>query len=132
MGGLLAHTLVSDCGNPLWNAFANKPLGTLSLQPAETMRELADEYPGILTPYFVRIYTRGGPTSLFSLAPNPLLDSLPALPIRVPFHSIIGNRGVDDGPESSDGLSFRARAPARPRARDLLEPAYRFCSILQK
>jgi hypothetical protein len=73
------------------------------------MKELAGEYPGILTPYFVRVNTRGGPTSLFSLAPNPLLDSLAALPIRVPFHSIIGNRGVDDGPESSDGVvSYRS------------------------
>jgi hypothetical protein len=73
------------------------------------MKELTDEYPGILTPYFVRVNTRGGPTSLFSLAPNPLLDSLAALPIRVPFHSIIGNRGVDDGPESSDGVvSYRS------------------------
>jgi hypothetical protein len=34
---------------------------------------------------------------------------LAALPIRVPFHSIIGNRGVDDGPESSDGVvSYRS------------------------
>ena len=73
------------------------------------MKESAGEYPGILTPYFVRVNTRGGPTSLFSLAPNPLLDSLAALPIRVPFHSIIGNRGVDDGPESSDGVvSYRS------------------------
>lgn len=44
-----------------------------------------------------------------SLAPNPLLESLAALPIRVPFHSIIGNRGIDDGPESSDGIvSYRS------------------------
>ena len=161
MGGLLAHTLASDSGNFLWNVFANRPLDTLSLRPAErstilqyfffrhqdcidrviflavphrgswlaagfigsignrlvrhsripaeAMKELAGEYPGILTPYFVRVNTRGGPTSLFSLAPNPLLDSLAALPIRVPFHSIIGNRGVDDGPESSDGVvSYRS------------------------
>jgi len=35
MGGLLAHTLVSDSENALWNAVANKPLDALSLQPAE-------------------------------------------------------------------------------------------------
>jgi hypothetical protein len=35
MGGLLAHTLVSDSGNFLWNVFANRPLDTLSLLPAE-------------------------------------------------------------------------------------------------
>jgi hypothetical protein len=33
-----------------------------------------------------------------------LLNALAALPIQVPFHSIIGNRGIDDGPESSDGI----------------------------
>jgi pimeloyl-ACP methyl ester carboxylesterase len=156
MGGLLAHSLVSDSGDALWNAFANKPFKSLSLStdeknivleyfffrhqpsidrviflavphrgsrlaagivgsignriirhsrsPAEAVKQLAAEYPGILSPYFARVNVRGGPTSLFSLAPNPLLNGLAALPIRVPFHSIIGNRGVDDGPQSSDGI----------------------------
>ncbi|MGA8658935.1 MAG: hypothetical protein WB586_22620 [Chthoniobacterales bacterium] len=73
------------------------------------MKELENEYPGILSPYFARVNARGGPTSLFWLAPNPLLNALAALPIRVPFHSIIGNRGIDDGPESSDGIvSYRS------------------------
>jgi hypothetical protein len=161
MGGLLAHTLVSDSDNSLWNVFANKPLNTLSLTAAErstilqyfffrhqacidrviflavshrgswlaagivgsigsrmiqhpripggVMKQLASEYPGILSPYFAKVSARGGPTSLFSLAPNPLLDSIAALPIRVPFHSIIGNRGIEDGPESSDGVvSYRS------------------------
>ncbi|MBV8415111.1 MAG: hypothetical protein JO251_07875 [Verrucomicrobia bacterium] len=37
------------------------------------------------------------------------MDSLAALPIRVPFHSIIGNRGINDGAESSDGVvSYRS------------------------
>jgi hypothetical protein len=31
-----------------------------------------------------------------------------------------------------DGISFRAPARARARARNLIEPAYRFCSILPK
>jgi pimeloyl-ACP methyl ester carboxylesterase len=161
MGGLLAHTLVSDSNNTLWNALANRPLAALSLRPAErsmisqyfffrhqpcidrviflavphrgsrlaagiigsigsrlirhprtpggAMKELASEYPGILTPYFARVNARGGPTSLFSLAPNPLLDSLADLSIRAPYHSIIGNRGIDGGPESSDGIvSYRS------------------------
>ena len=82
-----------------------------SRTPAEMLGELASEYPGILTPYFARVNVRGGPTSLFSLAPNPLLDSLAALPIRVPFHSIIGNRGIDDGAESSDGVVSYRSAP---------------------
>ena len=156
MGGLLAHTLVSDSGDALWNVFANKPFNSLSLsvgekhlisgyfffrhQPcvdrviflavphhgsrlaagivgsignrvirhskaaAEAMKELAAESPGILSRYFARVSVRGGPTSLFSLAPNPLLDRLASLPIRVPYHTIIGDRGFDGGTRSSDGV----------------------------
>ena len=161
MGGLLAHTLVSDSGDALWKAFATKPLNNLSLStpekalildyfffrhepnidrviflavphrgsrlatgvlgsigneivrrprsPARAIKELAAEYPGILTPYYARVRARGGPTSMFSLAPNPLFDRLADLPIKVPFHSIIGNRGKDRGLDSSDGVvSYRS------------------------
>ena len=156
MGGLLAHTLVSDSGDALWNAFANKPFKSLSLPagekhvisgyfffhhqpcidrviflavphrgswlaagivgsvfnrlvrhartPAAAVKELAIANPGLLTAYYARVNARGGPTSLFSLAPNPLLNRLAALPIRVPFHSIMGDRGLDGGTRSSDGV----------------------------
>ena len=156
MGGLLAHTLVSDSGNGVWNGFATKPFKGLSLsadlkdiisgyfffrhQPcidrviflavphrgsllaaglvgsvgnriiqhsrtvAGALKEFAAENPGVLNNYFARVSARGGPTSLFSLAPNPLLDGLASLPILVPFHSIIGDRGRDGGTHSSDGV----------------------------
>jgi hypothetical protein len=35
MGGILAHTLVSDSGDTLWNSFATKPLNRLALSPEE-------------------------------------------------------------------------------------------------
>jgi pimeloyl-ACP methyl ester carboxylesterase len=156
MGGLLAHTLVSDSGDRLWNVFATRPLNSLSLSasekdtmlqyfffrhqpaidrviflsvphrgsrlaggilgrignrlirhsqsPAQAMRKLAAQYPGIFSPYVARVNARGGPTSLFSLAPNPVLSGLADLPIKVPFHSLIGNRGIDKGVDSSDGV----------------------------
>jgi pimeloyl-ACP methyl ester carboxylesterase len=156
MGGILAHTLVSDSGDSLWNSFATKPFNSLVLPPeekellagyfffrhqpcidrviflavphrgsrlaagiigsvgnrlirrpravAEAMRELAADDPGLLRPYFARVGVRAGPTSLISLAPNPLLDSLSALPIRVPFHSIIGDRGYWGVTHGSDGV----------------------------
>ena len=66
------------------------------------MKELAA--PGILNPYYARVNARRGSTSLFSLAPNPLFNRLADLPIKVPFLSIIGNRGRVDGPNSSDGV----------------------------
>jgi hypothetical protein len=68
------------------------------------MRELAKLYPGILTPYVAGVKRRGGPTSLLSLAPNPVLNRIASLPIRVPFHNIMGDRGLGGGPESSDGV----------------------------
>jgi pimeloyl-ACP methyl ester carboxylesterase len=156
MGGLLAHTLVSDSGDALWNVFATKPLNSLTLpagdkdlmmkyfffhhetsidrviflsvphrgsslaggiigtvgnrlirrskDPARALKELAAKNPGVLDPYYARVNARGGPTSLYSIAPNPLISGLAALPIKVPFHSIIGNLGVDLGPDSTDGL----------------------------
>src|SRR5580692_10731575 len=156
MGGLLAHTLVSDSRDALWNVFATKPLNSLTLpaddrdlmqkyfffqhqtsidrviflsvphrgsslaggvvgsignrlirhskDPARALKELAAENPGVLDPYYARVNARGGPTSLYSIAPNPLLSGLATLPIKVPFHSIIGNLGVDLGPDSTDGL----------------------------
>ena len=156
MGGLLAHTLVSDSRDALWNVFATKPLNSLTLpaddrdlmqkyfffqhqtsidrviflsvphrgsslaggivgsvgnrlirhskDPARALKELAAQNPGVLDPYYARVNARGGPTSLYSIAPNPLLSGLATLPIKVPFHSIIGNLGVDLGPDSTDGL----------------------------
>jgi pimeloyl-ACP methyl ester carboxylesterase len=156
MGGLLAHTLVSESGDSLWKGIANKPLNGLALSAgvrdlfsryfffhhqncidrviflavphrgsllasgivgsvgnriiehsratAQAFKELSAKNPGVLNRYFARVSARGGPTSLFSLAPNPLLNSLAALPIVVPFHSIIGDRGLGGGPGSSDGV----------------------------
>jgi hypothetical protein len=60
----------------------------------EAIKELAVQDPGVLNRYFAKVNVRGGPTSLFSLASNPLLDRLASLPIRVPYHSIIGARGL--------------------------------------
>jgi pimeloyl-ACP methyl ester carboxylesterase len=161
LGGLLAHTLVSDSGDAVWNAFANRPLNSLVLpvtdrnlmlkyfyfhhlpaidrviflavphhgsrlaagivgsianriirhsrDPAEALRDLEKKYPGILDPYYAAVERRGGPTSLYWLAPNPMLDQLAALPIKVPFNSIIGDRGLGGGVRGSDGIvSYRS------------------------
>ena len=37
MGGLLAHTLVSDSSDALWNAFANKPFNSYPSRPAKSI-----------------------------------------------------------------------------------------------
>ena len=94
-GSWLAGGIVGGLGNRLIRH---------SRGPAQLLKELATQYPGILNPYFARVNTRGGPTSLFSLAPNPLSDRLADLPIKVPFHSIIGHLGGDGRPGGSDGV----------------------------
>jgi pimeloyl-ACP methyl ester carboxylesterase len=45
------------------------------------------------------------PTSIQGLSPNsPLLRALDRIPMQVPYHSIIGDRGRGDTPNSSDGV----------------------------
>jgi hypothetical protein len=45
------------------------------------------------------------PTGINGLSPqNPLLHGLDTLPIHAPYHSIIGDRGRGDTPNSSDGV----------------------------
>lgn len=48
---------------------------------------------------------RSMPTSVTGLSPNnPSLKALDHLPIQAPHHSIIGDRGKGDSPNSSDGV----------------------------
>jgi hypothetical protein len=94
-GSSLAGGIIGSVGNRLIRRSKN---------PTRALKELAKAYPGILDPYYARVNAGGGPTSLYSIAPNPLIRGLAALPIKVPFHSIIGNLGVDLGPDSTDGL----------------------------
>jgi hypothetical protein len=54
-----------------------------------------------------RILEKGGPTSIRALAPDyPLLQVFAELPIdeRVPYHSIMGDRGESDGNKRTDGV----------------------------
>ncbi|MEO5914920.1 MAG: hypothetical protein ABIS50_11850 [Luteolibacter sp.] len=51
------------------------------------------------------VVQRGQLTSVGGLSPsNPLYKSLDEIPIVVPYHSIIGDRGRGDTPNSSDGV----------------------------
>jgi pimeloyl-ACP methyl ester carboxylesterase len=95
-GSVLAGGLVGSIGNRIIEP---------SKAPARALKELATQYPGLLDPYYARVSASGGaPTSLVSITPNPLLNGLAELPIKVPFHSIIGHIGPIAGPGSTDGL----------------------------
>ena len=95
-GSVLAGGLVGSIGNRIIEP---------SKAPTRALKDLAAQYPGLLDPYYARVSASGeGPTSLISITPNPLLNGLANLPIKVPFHSIIGHIGPIAGPGSTDGL----------------------------
>ncbi len=65
--------------------------------------------PSAITSAFIdlpaNLIDRGQLTSVAGLSPrNPLYTALDQLPIAVPHHSIIGDRGRGDTPNSSDGV----------------------------
>jgi hypothetical protein len=65
--------------------------------------------PSTITSAFIdlpgNLIDRGQLTSVAGLSPsNPLFKALDEIPIQVPHHSIIGDRGRGDTPNSSDGV----------------------------
>ena len=65
--------------------------------------------PTTITSAFIdlpaNIVDRGQLTSVAGLSPtNPLYQALDQVPIQVPHHSILGDRGRGDTPDSSDGV----------------------------
>ena len=65
--------------------------------------------PTTITSAFIdlpgNVIQRGQLTSVAGLSPsNPLYKALDEIPIVVPYHSIIGDRGRGDTPNSSDGV----------------------------
>jgi hypothetical protein len=65
--------------------------------PANIMNA-AVQAPGLIT-------ERRQLSSVYRLSPNnPLYAAIDHIPIQVPYHSIIGDRGRGDTPNSSDGV----------------------------
>jgi hypothetical protein len=70
--------------------------------PSDLLHEIPETVVDALNPNSQR---RTLPTSIQGLSPNsPLLSVLDRLPIEAPHHSIIGDRGRHDTPNSSDGV----------------------------
>ena len=60
---------------------------------------------GIIGSLFKNVGLKRLPTGINGLSPrSPVLRSLDTLPISAPYHSIIGDRGRGDTPNSSDGV----------------------------
>jgi len=159
MGGLLAHTVISDSGDQLWHEFFQKAPDETTLS-AEVKQELDhtlrfQRFPFIKRIIFVAVPHRGSalsesfageigrmlittpktilqslhlvleqlgtamapdvktylieedPSSIRALSPNnPLIKALAQIAIdrHIPFHSIIGDRGLGNGAQGSDGV----------------------------
>ena len=102
--------IVFICTPHLGSPLAAGPLGqagrSLILLPVQVLRSVGNVAGQSLAAAFGK---KGAflPNSIWGLSPkSPLLLSLDPLPINSPFHSIIGNRGLDNMPlkDSSDGV----------------------------
>jgi pimeloyl-ACP methyl ester carboxylesterase len=72
--------------------------------PSDLLHEIPETIANGLNPKTQKNRIRI-PTSIQGLSPNsPLLHALDRLPIEAPHHSIIGDRGRGDAPNSSDGV----------------------------
>jgi hypothetical protein len=71
--------------------------------PSSLISQVNNEVKGQIS-----AFTGGGkrmPNTIFSLSPkNPTLIVMDKVPITVPYHSIIGDRGKGDSPNSTDGV----------------------------
>lgn len=76
----------------------------LPLNIAETGRRIITLQPEVVNPELWQFNTLGG-ASVQTLSPrHPYFRAMAGRPIRIPFHSIIGDRGRGDTPQSSDGV----------------------------
>jgi pimeloyl-ACP methyl ester carboxylesterase len=97
-GSALAGSLVGHLGSGLM---------ALPDDYQDLLRRVSEANPGAVTPAMQRILEKGGPTSIRALAPDyPLLQVFAEMPIdeRVPYHSIMGDRGESDGKKRTDGV----------------------------
>lgn len=84
--------------------------------------------PTTITSAFIdlpgNLIDRGQLTSVAGLSPsNPLFKALDQIPIKVPHHSIIGDRGRGDSPDSSDGVVRYSSSHLDSAESELIVPA---------
>ncbi|GAA5115715.1 hypothetical protein GCM10023212_00910 [Luteolibacter yonseiensis] len=84
--------------------------------------------PSTITSAFIdlpgNLIEHGRLTSVAGLSPsNPLFKALDEIPIQVPHHSIIGDRGRGDTPDSSDGVVRYSSSHLASAESELIVPA---------
>ncbi len=74
---------------------------------SQMLRDVARHDPQDITPAMRAIFEKGGPDAVRALRPDhPVMKAFARLAIapNVPFHTIIGDRGLDGGTHASDGV----------------------------
>jgi hypothetical protein len=95
-GSVIAQSPIGRIASSL----IRKPLEFVKLGPEILQASVVQEEPGMLK-------LKRMPNSIDTLAPNdPFVKSMNTLPLakNIPYHSIIGDRGRGDTPNSSDGV----------------------------
>jgi len=116
-GSSLAGSLVGHLGSSLMD---------LPKDYQDLLRRVVEANPDAVTPAMRKILERGRPTSIRSLAPDyPLLEAFAELPIdqRVPYHSIMGDRGGTDADRRGDGVVTYKSAHLDGSASELVVPS---------
>ena len=95
-GSVVAQSLIGRIASSL----IHKPTAVVKLGPEIMQTSVAQEDPGMMK-------LKRMPNSIDTLAPNdPFVKFMNTLPLTkdIPYHSIIGDRGRGDTPNSSDGV----------------------------
>ncbi len=102
-GSRLAASIVGEIGS----ALVQLPHSFSSM-----LRRIARNEPAAISPRMRALFRKGGADAIRALRPdNPVMKAFTSLPISpdVPYHTIIGDRGLDGGANASDGIvSFRS------------------------
>jgi hypothetical protein len=115
-------------GSGLAESFAGKIGRLLIAVPATvvtSVRLVMAQAATVLTPE-MQEELKEDPTSIKGLSPqNPVIQALAGLPIDqgVSFHSIIGDRGLGDGEQSSDGVVPYTSSHLDGAASELIVPS---------
>ncbi len=95
-------------GSPVSDSLAGKTGRLLTQLPGSLrggLNDLARLNPRAMTPAGLEFYNGAGFSSIRTLSPrSPALLALARLPVKVPFHSIIGQRRPGPMEKSSDGV----------------------------
>jgi hypothetical protein len=110
-----------------WAGKIGRMLITVPPTYLTSMHRLLEQYGQDLDPETKKYLIEEDPSSIRGLSPNnPLFQALADIAVdrQVPFHSIIGDRGLGDGEQGSDGVVPYKSAHLEGAESELVVPAH--------